>query len=132
MEGQHLPYPSSWRGKRVGEVHGEAAASLCVSEDPTSSGVLGNNHTHGGSPATHIRSARTLPSAQGGMTGPPLAYLLLLPVGGRNAEQEARDEPSKHKLISSLVTRVTRVGHHPLLMLGGAHTRHAAGTAGSW
>ena len=32
-------------------------------------------------------------------------------------EQEAHDEPSKHKSISSPVTRVARVGRHQLLML---------------
>lgn len=59
-----------------------------------------------------------------GRLDPPLLISSCCPWEAGNAEQEAHDEPSKHKLISSPVTRsVARVGHHPLLMLGASPHR---------
>lgn len=88
----------------------------------------------GAAPMRCIGGAGTQASAQGGVSGPrtPHPISCCCPRGGGNAEQEAHDEPSKHKSISSPVTRVTRVGHHHLLMLG-ASTCHGVGAQrGPW
>lgn len=111
MEGQYLPCPGPQEKPR-----GEGASSLHVSEDHASGGLQGRcgwkqlcpwgqppQDASGG----HICSLQNLPPC-----------LLLLPMEGGNAEQEAHDEPSKYKSISSPVTWVARVGHHQLLMLG--------------
>ena len=82
----------------------------------------------GAAPARRIGGAETQHSAQAGVSGPPPLPIssCCCPWEGGNAEQKAHDEPSKHKSISSLVTQVTRVGHHQPLMLG-ASTRHGVG-----
>lgn len=111
---------------------GEAASPLRVSKDPTSSGLLqwrwpGTTVPMGAAPMRCI-------GAEGDRdTDPPpksptSPICCCCPREGENAKQEAHDEPSKHKSISS---PVTRVGHHQPLMLGGLHPPRRGSAAGS-
>lgn len=97
--------------------------------------TTGNSHTHGGSPCKTSGMQGHSLQHRVGCLDPPSPISSCCPWEGGNAEQKAHDEPSKHRLISSPVTRVARVGRDPSLMLR-ASTRYAVGVQqalpGSW
>lgn len=122
---------------------GEAASPLRASKDPTSSGLLqwrwpGTTVPMGAAPMRCIGAegnrdtafstgwgVRTPPFPPQSPTSPICCCCLQ---EGDKAKQEAHDEPSKHKSISS---PVTRVGYHQSLMLGGLHPPWRGSAAGS-
>lgn len=110
---------------------GEAASSLCISEDPTSRDLLLEDNWE--QPYPWRQPLQDTSGMQGhslqhrvGCLDPPSPISSCCPWEGGNAEQKAHDEPSKHRLISSPVTWVARVGCDPSLMLR-ASTRYAVG-----